>query len=107
MAVGLAGYHHQIAGHRPRNDSNYPLRRGVWTSGDLERLGQDIRRKRVRWGQVPGRLLGIARSFLLADFHLTWTWRDPLPTLCVFAAMMRAGFRRSGEVIFGRQVPKP
>jgi predicted ATP-grasp superfamily ATP-dependent carboligase len=94
MAVELAAYRHQIAGARPANDSTYPLRRGVWSSGDLTRLGQDIRTQRVSWGKVPGRLLQIARSFWMADFHLTWTWRDPLPTCYVFARMLLAAFRR-------------
>jgi predicted ATP-grasp superfamily ATP-dependent carboligase len=100
MSVELAAYHRQITGNRPANDSSYPLRRGVWSSGDLVRLGQDIRGQRVRWSKVPGRLLQIARSFFLADFHLTWSWRDPLPTLYVFARMLRTAFRRFGETVF-------
>ncbi|HSK44879.1 MAG TPA: hypothetical protein VLA83_13440 [Candidatus Binatia bacterium] len=94
MAVELTAYRHQIAGKRPANDSTYPLRRGVWSSGDLTRLGEDIRMQRVSWGKIPGRLLQTARSFWLADFHLTWTWRDPLPTCYVFARMLLAAFRR-------------
>jgi len=104
MAVELAEYRQRrsIAGSRPANDSIYPLRRGVWTSGDLERLGQDIRGRRIRRREIPGRLLRTVRSFFLADFHLTWSWRDPLPTLYVFAGMVRAGFHRIGEVVLGR-----
>ena len=99
MAVELAAYRRQHTGNRPANDSAYPLRRGVWSSGDLIRLGQDIRRQRVSWGDVPGRLLRIARSFWQADFHLTWSWRDPLPTAYVFAGMLRAIFRRGLEFV--------
>lgn len=101
MAAALAAYRHQIAGSRPANDSIYPLRRGVWSLGDLTRLGQDIRRQRASWGEVPGRLLRIARSFWLADFHLTWSWRDPLPTCYVFTRMVLAAFRRIGELVYG------
>ena len=93
MAVELAACQRQVTSSRPANHSIYPLRRGVWSSGELTRLGQDIRRQRVSWGKVPGRLLRIARSFCVADFHLTWSWRDPLPTCYVFARMLRAALR--------------
>ena len=99
MAVALAAYRRQITSNRPANDSTYPLRRGVWTSGDLTKLGQDIRGQQVSWGEVPGRLLRIARSFCLADFHLTWSWHDPLPTCYVFARMLLAAFRRIGDLV--------
>jgi hypothetical protein len=59
----------------------------------LTRLGEDIKGQRVSWREAPGRLLQIARSFWLADFHLTWSWRDPLPTCCVFAGMLRTALR--------------
>jgi len=100
MAVELAAYHLQIASNRPANDSIYPLRRGVWSSGDLTRLGEDIRGQRVSRGEVLGRLRQIARSFWLADFHLTWSWRDPLPTWHVFAGMLRTAFRRIRELVY-------
>ena len=100
MAVELAAYHLQIAKNRPTNDSIYPLRRGVWSSGDLTRLGEDIRGQRVSRGEVLGRLRQIARSFWLADFHLTWSWRDPLPTWHVFAGMLRTAFRRIRELVY-------
>lgn len=93
MAVELAAYRRQIASRRPSNDSIYPLRRGVWSSGELTRLGQDIRGQQVRWVEVPGRLLRIGRSFWLADFHLTFSWRDPLPTCYVLVRMLRAALR--------------
>ena len=93
MAVELAAYRRQMASSRPANDSIYPLRRGVWSSGELTRLGQDIRGQQVRWVEVPGRLLRIGSSFLLADFHLTFSWRDPLPTFYVFVRMLRAALR--------------
>ncbi len=99
MAVELAAYRRQLAGSRPVNDSVYPLGRGVWSSGDLIRLGQDIRAQQVSWGEVQERLLQIARSFWLADFHLTWSWRDPLPTCYVFAGMLRTAFRRIRELV--------
>jgi hypothetical protein len=98
VAVELAAYGRQLASTRPANDSNYPHRRGVWTSGDLTRLGQDIRAQRVSWGEIRGRLVQITRSFWMADFHLTWSWRDPLPTCCVYAEMLRAAFRQIREL---------
>jgi predicted ATP-grasp superfamily ATP-dependent carboligase len=98
MAVELAAYRRQIAASRPANGSVYPLRRGVWSSGDLIRLGQDIRERRISWGEALGRFLRIGRSFWLADFHLTWSWRDPLPTLYVFARMLRAALSPVREI---------
>ncbi len=98
MAVELAAYVRQLASARPANDSNYPHRRGVWSSGDLTRLGQDIRAQRISWVEILRRLLRIARSFWLADFHLTWSWRDPLPTCYVFAGMLRTALRQIREL---------
>jgi predicted ATP-grasp superfamily ATP-dependent carboligase len=100
MAVELAAHRRHIANSRPANDSIYPLRRGVWSSGDLTRLGQDIMGRQVSWDEALGRLLRIARSFWLADFHLTWSWRDPLPTCYVFAGMLRTAFRRIRKLVY-------
>jgi predicted ATP-grasp superfamily ATP-dependent carboligase len=93
MAVEHAAYRRQITSSRPANSSIYPLRRGVWSSGELTRLGQDIRRQQVTWVEVPGRLLRIGRSLWLADFHLTFSWRDPLPTCYMLVRMLRAALR--------------
>jgi predicted ATP-grasp superfamily ATP-dependent carboligase len=107
MAVDLAAYRRQISSTCPANHSIYPLRRGVWSSGDLTRLGQDIRAQRVSWDEILGRLLRITRSFWLADFHLTWSWRDPLPTCCVYAGMVRTAFRQIRELFHIRKRPDP
>jgi propionyl-CoA carboxylase alpha chain len=79
----------------PRSPHSYPIgRRYAWTSRDLHGLlvssgqGDLGRRDAGRW------LLSAARTAVEADVHLTWSLRDPMPTLAVFADLATTLARR-------------
>jgi predicted ATP-grasp superfamily ATP-dependent carboligase len=82
MAVELAGNTQRASSSVAAWPTMYPSgKRGVWWLGDVEGAIDAFGR-----GEIG--LLGIAqwfgrflRSAVRADFHLTWSWRDPLPTL--------------------------
>jgi hypothetical protein len=63
----------------PRHGLTY-----AWTFGDIRALGYAIKhegiapREALAWA---GRIAWVA---LRADVHLTWCWRDPLPTLAIW-----------------------
>jgi predicted ATP-grasp superfamily ATP-dependent carboligase len=70
----------------------YPVgRRYAWTSRDLYGLAMTVsrgeigRRGALRW------LAGALRAAISADMHLTWAWRDPMPTLAVYAHLLSLG----------------
>jgi ATP-grasp in the biosynthetic pathway with Ter operon len=77
---------------RPDPVHRYPVgRRYAWTSGDLNawRLaaagGSIGNRETLRW------LLRSLVGALRADVHLTWSLRDPLPTLAAYANQLPVG----------------
>lgn len=60
----------------------YPLGvRFAWTTGDLAGLIAAVRLRHVTWGQALRWLGRAVWTGATADMHLTWDWRDPLPTL--------------------------
>ena len=62
--------------------ADYPLGvRFVWTYGDLSSLHAAWHRKELGLPQSWSWFMTSIRAFLRADMHLTWCWRDPLPTL--------------------------
>lgn len=61
---------------------NYPVgKRGAWTLGDLAGAIDSLRGREVGVWEFARWLGRILRTCLSADFHLTWSWRDPLPAL--------------------------
>jgi len=75
----------------------YPLRRAAWLMGDLEAIIREIKRGGLASPAVRQRLAGILRTLLAADFHLTWSWRDPLPTCFVYAQRLTRPLRPGGR----------
>jgi hypothetical protein len=41
------------------------------------------------WPERRAWLAAMMRSFLRADDHMTWDWRDPLPTVFLYAQFLR------------------
>lgn len=52
-----------------------------WTNGAIWALKLQLASGEVSYRQVPARLLGIFGTFLKSDVHMTWSLRDPAPTL--------------------------
>lgn len=74
---------------------DYPAgKRIVWTHGDIQGMlteygnGAINKKQAIRW------IARMALSFLRADMHATWSWRDPLPTLMVYSRLATRVFRR-------------
>jgi predicted ATP-grasp superfamily ATP-dependent carboligase len=74
----------------PGSTRAYPVgRRYAWTTKDIFGLrvarsqGAVSRPDTLRW---LGRML---RTAIRADVHLTWSWRDPLPTVAVLRELVR------------------
>lgn len=62
--------------------AEYPVgKRGVWWLGDIEGAIDALARGEIGLRGMAQWFARFLRSAVRADFHLTWSWRDPLPTL--------------------------
>ena len=69
-----------------------PGLRYSWTYGALRALKVGLSRGQVPLRAVPRHLARIAWSCLRSDVHMTWSWRDPLPTLALFYQQFAPAF---------------
>ena len=76
----------------------------AWLYGDLVGLASSLRSGRATWWQGIAWLGRAAMAQLSADHHITWSWRDPLPTIIMFGGFLRACFR---ALIRGRLFARP
>ncbi|MGH3798591.1 MAG: hypothetical protein ACRDTD_00375 [Pseudonocardiaceae bacterium] len=53
----------------------------AWTFGDLAGLWYAIGHGELTYANALAELGRIARTAVLADVHVTWSWRDPVPTI--------------------------
>ncbi len=70
-----------------KKDATFEYQFGVryaWTYGDLRGLKAAIREREVTKSQAVHWLLQACGTFVRAKVHMTWSWRDPLPTLLLF-----------------------
>lgn len=56
----------------------------AWTFGELAALGRALDRGEITRAGLVAALGRITRTAVLADVHLTWSWRDPLPTIATY-----------------------
>ena len=94
MALEYARYRRGLRSAPPRIDSPYRKRRAVWILGEIERLGHEFRRHRIGVREAAFAFRSTLRSAILADVHLIWSWRDPLPAFHVFARLLAARMPR-------------
>lgn len=72
----------------------------VWSYGEIRALKSAIRNGEVGVAGAFKRIFQILTSAIRADMHLTWSWRDPLPTLLLFADQLRTKrLRKSKEAL--------
>lgn len=97
LALEYAAYRSGQRAAPPENSRSYAVgKHGIWLTGDLDALLHALAERKIgprqglRWA---GRLV---KSLVRADFHLTWTWRDPLPTLAVIARRIAGMLRKLG-----------
>jgi hypothetical protein len=69
-------------------------RRYAWLSGDLNGLANSLKSGHQSLARATAWLGRAALAQLRADDHITWTWRDPLPTLAILGALFQSGARK-------------
>ena len=73
----------------PRPPQHYAAgKRCYWVLGDLAALTDQ------RTGKIASRITRMIVSFCRADYQLTWSWRDPLPTLFLYASLARSNLSK-------------
>jgi biotin carboxylase len=68
-----------------------------WLSGDLYGLKEAIKRKEIELSGAARWCWGIIRSALRARVHLTWSLRDPLPSLALLSRAALQSMALSGD----------
>lgn len=58
-----------------------------WLYRDVQAIVN--RRGGLAAADIPGRLKALAISLLRADNHMVWQWRDPLPSVVLYARLFR------------------
>ncbi len=70
----------------------YPVGlRCAWTIGDLQGFGVALGEREIGAGEALRWLVQMGGTFLGADCHVTWSWRDPVPTLAELARAFKQG----------------
>jgi predicted ATP-grasp superfamily ATP-dependent carboligase len=62
----------------------WPGRHYAWTYGELRAIKSALRYREIGAARAVGWLLRALDTAISADFHLTWRWDDPLPTIMLF-----------------------
>jgi len=81
LAVDLAAdvpVEHRIPAPTERDSHTFAF---AWTFGDLAGLWYAIGRGEITRADALVELGRIARTAVLTDVHVTWSWRDPVPTI--------------------------
>ncbi len=83
IALDLASGGRPAAADLPQS---YPAgQRFVWTFGDLQGLRDALTAREIGPLQAARWFAASLSAAMRADVHVTWSWRDPLPTLALFA----------------------
>ncbi|SDM03020.1 ATP-grasp domain-containing protein [Aliiruegeria lutimaris] len=53
----------------------------AWLYGDVMGTRKSLQRGMLSKGQVPGEIRRAITNALTADFHVIWSWRDPMPAI--------------------------
>ena len=80
----------------PRSRKPQDYRTGVrvhWLLGDLTGLWRAVTEKEIDTSDATHWLLNIAITSVRTRRHITWSWRDPAPTLYMYAEFFRERLR--------------
>ncbi|MCH9809457.1 MAG: GNAT family N-acetyltransferase [Alphaproteobacteria bacterium] len=90
MQMELARLAIEIAdGNNSTAPFNYlPGKRFAWTYGELRAIKSALREQEVDIRQAMRWTGAMVRSAVTADEHLTWNFKDPVPTLALFAKQL-------------------
>ena len=86
---------------------SYPIgKRMHWLLGDLEGLTEAISKREIGFRKSLLWMCRIVVSFARANSHATWSWRDPVPTLFLYAKLLvRPLWRRARRLVPFRRHP--
>lgn len=76
---------------------NKPCKVGLhyaWTHGELLALKNAIANEGVSLKAFLSRLLLVGRTFVTSSVHVTWSWKDPLPTLYLYKELLHIPLKR-------------
>lgn len=88
-----------------RPSKYYPAgKRCYWLLGDLAALAAKDQR-----AGIASRVARMVASFCRADYQLTWLWKDPLPTLFLYASFARSSLFKLLQKFarYGKAQPTP
>ncbi|MGI9260005.1 MAG: hypothetical protein ACR2QQ_14305 [Gammaproteobacteria bacterium] len=93
LAVENAEY---LAGTRSKPSEerrNYPIgKRTAWLMGDLEAIRRDVRAEKCNLPSALAWLGDSTMALLRTDCHVTWWWKDPLPSLVTLGRFLKSLF---------------
>jgi predicted ATP-grasp superfamily ATP-dependent carboligase len=96
LAVQCADRLHDADGAAPSAPKNYAVgKRCYWLLGDLAALATRERPPLEIASWIPK----IVVSFCRANYQLTWSWKDPFPTLFLYADLFRSRASRLAQRI--------
>jgi len=88
MAVECAASREEGMLPASEGSRTYPIGKRVhWLSGDLEGLVSGLRNGELGFSAGLRWLWRMAKAFVQADVHVTWDWRDPLPTVFLYSKL--------------------
>ncbi len=68
----------------------------VWSYGELRGTKSAVFKGEIGVGRAVKKLTQLVWSGLQADMHLTWSWRDPVPTILLYVDQLRV--KKSGKL---------
>ncbi len=84
----------------PQYSRDYPVGKRIhWLLGDISGMLRDLKQGKISILQGIGWFLRILNTLCKASHHMTWSWKDPLPTLVMYKqeflniVLKRIGFR--------------
>ncbi len=103
MAIECAEHLQGIRPDITRSSSSYPSgKRVVWLMGDIAGLSRSWREGKLNINTALQWLAVMVKSFIHADFHLTWQWKDPLPTGYIFIRFVINNVEVVAKGLFGK-----
>ncbi|MBI2990865.1 MAG: hypothetical protein HYY47_01810 [Deltaproteobacteria bacterium] len=91
LAVQCTDRLYDAASAATRAPKDYAVgKRCYWLLGELRALTG----KELRAAEIASRIAKIVVSFCRADYQLTWSWKDPLPTLFLYVSVAGSGLSK-------------
>ena len=103
MTLECFEYIRGLRSEPPEKFSPYPTgRRGVWLMGDLREFFNFALTSRLDRKLALKWMKNIVKTFFSGDFHLTWSWKDPLPTFFIYSRFANILLKTMTERLFGK-----